>query len=323
LTAKSTSRSTSQTSRKAIRTQANDELNRIQRFVGVALIFSAIFGIYLLATDGSLWLLAASHAYGLIAICAIDVALGALNLLGSRKAIILSIGWAFLTIFLQLGDIATAPQYNMTAIYFAGYLFGLWAFDAILIVQALVIALGLSTRKYSRILTKQKQQNYFEMGIKSSRRDFMQIMAAIGGFVILAAGLGIWDTISSPNSSPNNTTQTSVLPSGAIANVNSLQVGVPIYFDYPSSGSTNMLLKKADGTLVALSVLCTHVCCQCQFDNTSNNIACPCHGSLFDLNGNVLRGPAASPLPSIQITTDSNGNVFPQKIVGSSPCVSA
>ncbi|MDG6998102.1 MAG: hypothetical protein JRN15_03200 [Nitrososphaerota archaeon] len=57
-------------------------------------------------------------------------------------AVIPSAGWAILTILLQLGDIATAPQYKMTSAYFAHYLFGLWAYDCLL-VQGVIVFLAL------------------------------------------------------------------------------------------------------------------------------------------------------------------------------------
>ena len=94
---------------------------------------SAAAGVYLLATDGSLWILAVSHAVGLVIIVVLDVLLGVMNLIGSKRVYLASLAAASLGIVLQLGDIATAPQYNMTIAYFASYLFGLAAFDILLV----------------------------------------------------------------------------------------------------------------------------------------------------------------------------------------------
>jgi Rieske Fe-S protein len=311
-----------------VRQEANKKLDSLQKYMGLALLAGAAFGIYLLMSDKSLWLLAVSHAYGLIAICAIDIVLGITNLMDiGRKLITLSYVWAALTIILQIGDIVTAPQYKMSMQYFAEYLFRLWPYDAILVTQVSIIVIGLSSRRFEKVLVVKKQMNYFNMGLNKGRRDFIQIAGAIGGLIIFTAVLGALGSVSIPKGNSNNsgngittTTQTSTLPFGAIANQKDLQVGVPVYFDYPSSGYASMLLKQSDGSLTALSMLCTHVCCQCQYVNSSSEIACPCHGSLFDLNGNVLRGPAATKLPSIQLSIDSNGNIFPVKLNGSSPC---
>jgi len=304
--------------------EAGKKLDQFQKWIGLTFIASAALGSYLLATDKSLWLLAVSHAYGLIAICAIDVVLGLANLSSVRKVLLPSYGWALLTIFLQLGDIITAPQYKMTVQYFAGYLFGLWAFDGILIAQGLILAIGFYSRSYRKMITKKKKLSYFDMGVKNSRREFLQIGGAIGALLVIAVALGFWDTLtpSATNTGPTTTQITNPLPTGAVANVKNLQVGVPAYFDYPSAGYTNMLMKKSDGSVSALSILCTHVCCQCQFDTYSGNLLCPCHGSIFDKNGNVLRGPALTKLPSVELSIDSAGNIFPVRIVGSGPCVS-
>ncbi|HZW56599.1 MAG TPA: Rieske 2Fe-2S domain-containing protein [Nitrososphaerales archaeon] len=305
--------------------EARESLRTFQRLIGIAFVASAVFGIYLLSTDLSLWLLAVSHAYGLIAICAIDICLAIASFLSFRRILIVSALWAILTLALQLGDILTAPQYKMTTQYFVSYLFGLWAFDALLAAQVVVIVLVLSARKYSRILVVKKRLTYFDMAPKSSRRDFIQIMGIIAGLLALTGVLAALDAISGSNQLSGNpsTTTNSNLPSGAIANVKDLTVGSPVYFEYPAQGYPGILLKKADGTLSALSMLCTHVCCQCNYDPGSTEIFCPCHGSLFDQNGSVLRGPASLPLPAIQLRVDESGNVFPVKISGSSPCLSA
>jgi len=45
-----------------------------------------------------------------------------------------------------------------------------------------------------------------------------------------------------------------------------------------------------------LRLRCTHLGCALEVDRAVGQIACPCHGSRFDLQGQVLRGPAAAPL---------------------------
>ena len=142
---------------KASKTQARRVLKNYKRYVGIALIASSFLGAFLLATDKSLWLLAVSHAYGLGAICFIDLILGISILVSdSNKLLIPSGGWAALTILLQIGDIATASQYKMTMVYFARYLFGLWAFDGLLIAQGMIIAMVLSSNRTKRCWQRRK-----------------------------------------------------------------------------------------------------------------------------------------------------------------------
>ena len=289
-------------------------LRRLQRFVGYAMLLSAAAGVYLLATDGSLWILAVSHAYGLVIIVVLDVVLGTMNLVGSKRIYLASLAAACLGIVLQLGDIATAPQYNMTMAYFASYLFGLGAFDALLALQVAVIALGMLGRTNVQFLASRrrvgKELNY-------SRRSFVATIAAFGlliGVGVALASVKIPTSSTSPVSS-----QTTASPSSAITNTNNMQVGSPVYFEYPS-GYPNVLFKRSDGTLAAYSLLCTHVCCEVTYESSSDMFYCACHGSEFDSSGRVIRGPAGSPLPSITLTVDGSGNVFPTGVTGYSPC---
>src|SRR5271169_1824498 len=70
------------------KSDAGSGLRRVQLIIGVAFLLSSVAGVYLLATDGSLWHLAVSHAYGLIVIVAIDAVLGVMNLLSKRSVYI-------------------------------------------------------------------------------------------------------------------------------------------------------------------------------------------------------------------------------------------
>jgi Rieske Fe-S protein len=308
--------------KKISKSQARTALARFQTYIGIVFFLSAFFGIYLLATDGSLWHLAVSHAYGLVVICSIDIIFGFLNMASVRQIYIPNVAWAVLTVVLQIGDILTAPQYNMTPSYFAGYLFGLWAFDLLLAAQVAISGIGLLGRSYLKYQAK-KQRTYFDMGVRNSRRDFLQIMGSIGALIAIAGVFSAIEVLSPAQSGSQNqggmtTTATSNLPAGAIANAKTFQS--PLSFEYPT-GYPNILLKKADGTVSAVSTLCTHVCCQCSFDPSNNQLFCPCHGSIFDEAGNVLRGPATLPLPSVSLKIDEFGNIFPTGVSGSSPCV--
>ncbi len=63
---------------------------------------------------------------------------------------------------------------------------------------------------------------------------------------------------------------------------------------------------KAGEEITALSLVCTHL--GCSVNVTAKNMACPCHGSLFDLQGEVLKGPADRPLQQLEVE-DQGKNV--------------
>ena len=59
----------------------------------------------------------------------------------------------------------------------------------------------------------------------------------------------------------------------------------------------------------AMSAVCTHLGCITRHVPDEGAIACPCHGSRFDLEGNVTHGPAPRPLPWLEVTLDADGNL--------------
>ncbi len=63
----------------------------------------------------------------------------------------------------------------------------------------------------------------------------------------------------------------------------------------PGRRETVLLLRDDQGGWSALSGVCTHQGCQVQ--PGAGFARCPCHGSTFDIEGQVVRGPARRALP--------------------------
>ena len=75
--------------------------------------------------------------------------------------------------------------------------------------------------------------------------------------------------------------------------------GKTILVGVPGSDETLLLRRDAKGDFRALSSTCTHLGCQVR--PAPNFFSCPCHGSTFDLRGQVVRGPAQKPLANFPV----------------------
>jgi cytochrome b6-f complex iron-sulfur subunit len=68
------------------------------------------------------------------------------------------------------------------------------------------------------------------------------------------------------------------------------------------------LIRLQDG-FRALSSVCTHLGCITRYNPDENIIACPCHGSRFNLEGDVIAGPAPRPLHSLELLLTDRGDI--------------
>jgi cytochrome b6-f complex iron-sulfur subunit len=93
----------------------------------------------------------------------------------------------------------------------------------------------------------------------------------------------------------------------AIARASEVELGSAVKFR--ESGNPAVLIHLESGAFVAYSAVCTHQRCTVAYRN--GQLACPCHGSVFDpANGaGVVTGPAQRPLPEIPVEV-RGGEVF-------------
>jgi Rieske Fe-S protein len=59
--------------------------------------------------------------------------------------------------------------------------------------------------------------------------------------------------------------------------------------------------RNRNGHLHELSATCPHLGCIVHWNNLEKCWDCPCHGSRFDVDGNVLTGPAGASLEKIEL----------------------
>ena len=68
--------------------------------------------------------------------------------------------------------------------------------------------------------------------------------------------------------------------------------------------------------IIAFSKICSHMgCAVALYEQTTKHLLCPCHQSTFDVTraAKVIFGPAARPLPQLDITVDGEGYLVARK----------
>ena len=125
-----------------------------------------------------------------------------------------------------------------------------------------------------------------------ARRSLLK--GGVAGSVLLALPVACNNTVTPP-SGPVRAGNVSATAVGALA-------AVP--------GEAVVLGRDADG-LYAMSAACTHAGSMVSVVSAGGveELSCPCHGSLFDANGEVTRGPARAPLPHFQVDVASDGSI--------------
>jgi Rieske Fe-S protein len=81
-----------------------------------------------------------------------------------------------------------------------------------------------------------------------------------------------------------------------------LASGASFLFRYPTSEDPCILIRRADGSLVAYSQVCTHLSCAVVHRPRQKDIFCPCHHGIFsEADGRPVAGPPIRRLPRILI----------------------
>jgi quinol---cytochrome c reductase iron-sulfur subunit, bacillus type len=75
--------------------------------------------------------------------------------------------------------------------------------------------------------------------------------------------------------------------------------------------TTAWVVKQSGSKAVAFAPQCTHLGCAYHWDEHSRNFLCPCHNSVFAIDGKVLSGPAPRPLDRYAVKIDG-----PKVVIG-------
>ncbi|MDH3755296.1 MAG: arsenate reductase (azurin) small subunit [Acidimicrobiia bacterium] len=153
-----------------------------------------------------------------------------------------------------------------------------------------------------------------------TRRDFLLAGTAagaiVGGAVLVPIGFVLSDDY---GGSGATAARLATFPRARVASFADLQIGEPVWFDYPFEGASNLLVRTGepvlagigpDRDLVSYSNQCTHMGCPITEYRPDEHVLgpCPCHYSSFDLSrdGIATFGQATQNLPRVLLEIDGD-----------------
>jgi cytochrome b6-f complex iron-sulfur subunit len=84
--------------------------------------------------------------------------------------------------------------------------------------------------------------------------------------------------------------------------------------DYPEGvhfiSAQRIFVLREDKRFRAVSAVCTHLGCTMHWSRQDLEWKCPCHGSIFNNKGGVVKGPANRPLPWYGVSASSDGQLL-------------
>jgi cytochrome b6-f complex iron-sulfur subunit len=140
------------------------------------------------------------------------------------------------------------------------------------------------------------------------RKEFLRNLVIRGGIATVIPTMALQacakeddDEENGPNNGdPNNGDITLDLDDATYADLKNDSGSIAL------SSDKIIVINTGNSNYVALSSTCTHQGCTVGYNASSNELPCPCHGSVFSTSGSVLQGPASSPLAKYSVTVDNN-----------------
>ena len=136
-----------------------------------------------------------------------------------------------------------------------------------------------------------------------SRRTFIRQTSVLGACACCFGALSTLESCSTSANVGSSTEKAMVETPGQVTILKSSMAGQSYLklntgtFKDPIFLNTN-----EDGTYTAVLMNCTHK--GCGLGASQGKLVCGCHGSEFDLAGNVLKGPAKTNLQTFQVSAD-------------------
>lgn len=145
-----------------------------------------------------------------------------------------------------------------------------------------------------------------------TRRDFLTLL----GWGWLSAAMGGWLLAALRFMFPNMLYEPNPMFKAGKPSMFPLDNGKSEVFTTWQAAQRVWVVSNPEG-IYAFEAKCTHLGCTPRWVKDSGRFQCPCHGSQFDIEGDVKAGPAPKPLYRLNVSLSMDGQLVVNKAVRS------
>lgn len=147
------------------------------------------------------------------------------------------------------------------------------------------------------------------------RRSLLGLTALITGLLTAMAGVPILGVFLSPWLRPRSRTRRWVSTGTQVAELGSEPK--LLEYDYPhqegwyaATRNRRVLVLPREGEFTVFDTECTHLGCMVAWRAQERQFYCPCHGGIFDANGQPVSGPVSEPLRQLPARVSAEGELL-------------
>ena len=156
---------------------------------------------------------------------------------------------------------------------------------------------------------KEKDAQGFYTPVGTRRKFFEWVTRAAAGVIGLSLAIPLVGYVISPALKRRDK------PWVEVGGVSDLTAGEPKQLEYVATIRDGYVetktqkavwaVKQSDGEVTVFSPICTHLGCGFRWNGEERKFKCPCHGSVYDVSGHVVAGPAPRSLDTLPSKVDN------------------
>jgi len=144
-----------------------------------------------------------------------------------------------------------------------------------------------------------------------TRRNLLKVLSGVfTGFIVLTLGFPMVENL------VGTITKKKKKIYSEVTSIGSIPVNTPVTYSFVITEEDAFIktikphdvwtVKKSGDEITVYSPICPHLGCRYQWHPERKLFICPCHHSMFDINGKVVSGPAPRPLDTLPKKIENN-----------------